>query len=272
LSYLDASVINKKTITIPVAGELVRYTIETHKMGSTHLPFLTLKPDSDSKAEPWLVIRGTDANVIGKSAHKEARENSLQSIMADFIDPKGISNKPIDDALDDFKNCFKELGEGEKKVNLAGHSLGGEYVQHLAVKLKSENLSVNIGVVYGFNSPGVPKATQKLYNSTGVGDSLNLVNFNKVGDIVPSAGKCLIGTHFRIKGSKSSPDVAHRVCDLHRYHSLQMVNTEAEEAKGARRLSEGLRKNLAGPALRAGLRIKEMRGKTSVAPWAKSYL
>ena len=272
VAYLHPSVLENQSIKLPVDGELVRYTIKTHVMDPSRLPFLTLTPDAPTKAEPWLIIRGTDANVIGRSAHKDARENALQSIMADFIDPKGIANGPIDQALDQFVSCMQELsGDSQKKVNLAGHSLGGEYVQHLAVRLEGKRQTTDpnlkIGTVSGFNSPGVPKYTKQLYEALRGKDTLKMHNFNKAGDPVSSAGRALIGQHFRIKGDEdASPDVAHRECDLHRHHTLETVNVKAEESKGARRLSEGLRKHLAGTALRAALHIKAWLGKKRSLP------
>jgi hypothetical protein len=275
LAYLHPDVIKGKTLSIPVKNssdklEMQEFTIKYEDMEGTKLPFLTLTP-TNKDLEPWLIIRGTDANVIGKSADGKEKESSLQSVIADFIDPKGISNKPIDEALTQFEEKISKLSENGKKVNLAGHSLGGEFVQYLAVKL-SEKRNENLGVVYGFNSPGVSKKTQVEYkNLKPKGNPIpKLINFNKVGDCIPGVGRKLIGTHYRIDDRRSaSPDMAHRVCDLNRAHTLQEVDVEKEEKKGIRRLMEGARKNLIGAALRGALKISN---DLHPADWIKSYL
>lgn len=233
LVYLHPTVLAAAgKIDIPVNGQLVSYTIDTHTMEGSALPFITLTPPEGSKAEPWLVIRGTDPNIVGKGADKETKASALESVLADVINQQGMANAPIDHALDQFTTICSELSQ-RAPINLAGHSLGGHHVQYLAVLLQEQKElsanTVNLGNVYGFNSPGVSKVTKQTY--TQLKDKPQLYNFNKVGDVVPNAGRCLIGTHFRVKGRDSIFHVAHRAIDTHDKHTLQKNDIEAEEKK-----------------------------------------
>lgn len=273
LAYLHPDVLKDAgKIDIPVNGQLVSYAIDTHTMEGSELPFITLTPPEGSNAEPWLVIRGTDPNVVGRGSDTATKTSALESVLADTINKQGMANTPIDLALDQFTRICSELSQ-HAPINLAGHSLGGHNVQYLAVLLQEQKeLSLNnvkLGNVYGFNSPGVSKVTKQAY--TQLKDKPQLYNFNKVGDIVPNVGRCLIGTHFRVKGRDSVFHVAHRAIDTHDKHTLQKNDIEAEEKKGVRRLAEGVRRNLIGTAAGTGLKIARACG-SDIAPWADAYL
>lgn len=264
LSYLDPEVINGKTLSLPTpdeSGKLrpVEYAIESHALPG-NLPFYILRPNQEQSSPPptWVVIRGTDPNVIGKVAGED--RGAIASLLADFLSPEGICTRPIDDAIHTISD---QLPAGAP-IYFAGHSLGGTYAQHMALKVQERSSSLEEQhrcQVFAFNAPGVGKATYDLYTESvahGANDQLSIFNFDKQGDVVPSVGRHLIGDHFRVvRPLQLNPTVVHRELDLNKPHALQQVDVEAEMQQGSRLLSEGVRTRVGGLAARTAVKLIE---------------
>jgi len=239
LAYISPQAMGD-SLQIPDAnGKLVEYQIERKNLANSNLPYFVFTPPAnENDAKAWLVIRGTDANIVGKSITNEERKSAMNSLVADFAKSKGLATAPVDNAFDEIK----EFLDDHPGCQLAGHSLGG-IIQHLGVKASAENYE--IGTIFAFNSPGVSKETRNMYNA--LENKPDIKCFDKRGDFIPSAGRYLIGDHYRVKQGSSRPDVAHRELDSNKESTLQLIDNAKEEAKGVRRLTEGLRSTL-GPA------------------------
>lgn len=245
LAYISPAAL-EKTLNIPDAeGNRVEYQLKRKELANSNLPFFVLTPPADKDdakaAKAWLIIRGTDANIVGKSVTDEERASALKSVVADFAKSEGLSTAPIDNSFDEIK----EFLDDNPGCQLAGHSLGG-VIQHLGVKAATKGCT--IGTIFAFNSPGVSAETRTMYNDLDANAKPHIKCFDKRGDFIPSAGRYLIGDHYRVKQGNSRSDVAHREIDSNKTSTLQLIDNEREETKATRRLSEGLRSTL-GPAI-----------------------
>lgn len=233
LAYISPQAM-ESSIKIPDAnGKLVEYQISKKWFKDSNLPyFLFTAPVEEKNAKAWLVIRGTDANIVGKSVTEEERASALKSIMADFVSKQGLATMPINNTI----SSIKEFLDQNPECQLTGHSLGG-IIQHLAVKAASEGCS--IGTVYAFNAPGVSKETKDLYD--GLENKPTIKCYDKKGDFIPSAGRYLIGDHYRVIQGNSRSDVAHRELDFNKKCTLQLIDNDQEEGKFTRKIAENLR-------------------------------
>lgn len=247
LAYLDPEMLRGETIEIPIKGEMIPYKIEVEY--AKNLPYLKLTPKFQSEDAPksknlptWVVIRGTDPNIIGKSAQGKALQSALDSVSADFAKGK-IDTEPGEKIARDLKTI-------EGQVNIVGHSLGAYLAQVAAVEVKDTDVGAKVDVkAYAFNSPCVFKETKDKYEELAKKERQpEVIAFCKAGDPVSGAGRFFLGKQaFRISQGNSRADLAHREIDLHLNHTIAEIDIKAEEGKGARRLMEGVRQHIGGP-------------------------
>lgn len=240
LAYISPDVL-EETFKIPDGNKkLVEYKLERRFFSTSKLPYFVFTPPPEEKdAKAWLIVRGSDANVIGKSIEKNEKFSALDSWIADFGSAKGIITRHIDKNFEEITTFLSQ----NPNCQLAGHSLGG-VVQHLAVKAVQNGCTV--GPVYVFNSPGVSQETKKIYDS--LPNKPKIICFDKSGDFVPSAGRHFIGDHYRVNQGNSRSDIAHREMDSNKDCTLQLIDNDKEENKISRIVSEGLRSTL-GPLI-----------------------
>ncbi len=254
-----------KTLTLPVFDQeskefrAVEYQIKEMRLGDA-LPCYIFESE-DERAPPWFVIRGTQYN--------KDRVGGFESVIADAIDHECISRHIINKALvhrpvvkkdntlvqtDSFSDIFHKWQMQQKKVILAGHSLGGTLVNSFAV-----DFSDTIKAAYSFSGAGVSKEVQERWQKLPKSCQDKIVNFDFEGDIVPSSGYCLIGRHFAIKALLGSDHpkgmyFSHVRSHLNRDFQIQAVDLAKENNKFARIVSEKIRV-IAGYCLRIFLMI-----------------
>lgn len=267
LVYLHPDAL-KKPIKLPIpGGGSCEFSIKHHKMENSHLPYIILTPQGETKAEPWLVVRGTDPNIFGKAGKGDAGKSAFESVLADFVGRKGVSNEPVDNNIQKFINEIKTATESELNINLAGHSLGGEFVSHLATKL-GENKEIKLGTTYAYNAPGVPKATKELYDK--LDNKPTIKTFLKDGDAIGGCGQHFLNHDnvFVVKqGNSWNPATKHCEIDLHKEHTQEKCDVKAEENRAARRLLvEGARVAIGG-IMRAGVSATELIFNKTYSPW-----
>jgi hypothetical protein len=258
LSYLDAEVLQGQTLkSVPVFdgnGNVVGsedYAIHRDTLGNeevqSRLPYLLLEPTDSASTHPWwFVIRGTDPNVFGRGTNKVQRESAVESLKADFVQKSGIDNTALDNKWNGGLRA--RIQAARVPVKVAGHSLGGALAMRAAVLIEThEDTAGKLDAVFSFNGPGVSLETKNLFANVVHTSQLKFISYDKTGDIVPGAGKCLIGTHIRVltKSPMFTPvDVLHREVDLNKSHYIQRVDVVAEENKSSRKFFEGTRKHL----------------------------
>lgn len=258
-----------KPISLPVKNSsgsycLAPYTIRLSPLGDA-LPCYILE-STDPKASPWLVIRGTESHLGKTPEGKEIRMGSSESRIADYIDEKGISRDVLTKALvkrpciesDGVKierpsllETFTEWKKHGKQVHMAGHSLGGYLVNDLTNRMFDQ-----VKTAYAFSAPGVSIKQEKTWEAkikdqaikTGLTPdelSRKLVNFDVEGDLVPGAGRKLIGLHVAVqqtnKWKANDPVHLHSWFNLNDSFTLQKIDTAKENQKLSRRISEKLR-------------------------------
>lgn len=224
-----------KQLDIPVISRLVRYSILKTHVGE-NLPCYALVAE-DAEAPTWLVIRGTEftpGSALNRHGQlQEFREGGRESVLADFADPEAIGERFLRHALGEqhpfHEVVYKTLAG--RKIILAGHSLGGCLANCLGVLIPIQRS-------YAFGAPGV---SEKIAQECSAEVSEKLVNFHVQGDLVPTAGKALIGRHFVMHDSESFVE-AHLNHHLNkREFVLQKVDIAAENCSAARRRLEKCR-------------------------------
>lgn len=294
LAYIEG--LNGKKIFLPVASsdeklpyKSVEYSIIEVTLGDA-LPSYILE-SSDKNAPPWFVIRGTQPCTGKDQNGKEFRSGSLESLLADAIDPKEIAKdvikkslvyRPIvkqNGRLKQKKSLF-EVFEGWKKkkmqVILAGHSLGGCLVNHLAVRY--DKIVKN---AYGFSPAGVSKKIaakweKKLNKASEESEEKRIqlenkiVNFDYEGDFVPAGGAKIIGLHLAVTPlvDRQEHGLYHRhiKCHLNQSFKVCKVDIEAENRKISRKLCEKVR-NIFGGCFRL---LLNLFSKKSIPDWWKN--
>ena len=136
------------------------------------------------------------------------------------------------------------LNNGAKKkksVILAGHSLGGTFVNNIAIEFPD-----SFKTAYAFSAAGVSKLANRRYQLLLPEQRANIINFDFEGDPIPSGGCCMIGRHFAIK-AVSTIEPAHGFYETHvrshlnRDFYMQEVDISKENSKFSRILCEGVR-------------------------------
>lgn len=264
LAYVEG--LEGKTLSLPYLDNQtgtyrpVIYTIKEFSLGDA-LPCYIFE-SNDPQAPPWFVIRGT--------RRTPKRIACLESILADTIDYKGISRKVVNKSLvyrpvkkegNDFvqqeslSDIFNRWRKQNKKVILAGHSLGGTLANIVAIDFPN-----TFKVVYTFGAAGVSQKTNLRYQKIREKVHDKLINFDFEGDIIPSGGHCLIGRHLSIKAIWETNEPSIGLSDLHlRSHlnqdfQMQNIDVPKENNKFARFVFEKIRA-FAGCCLRGLLYV-----------------
>ncbi|MBA3815230.1 MAG: hypothetical protein H0X29_01665 [Parachlamydiaceae bacterium] len=258
LAYIEG--LGGKTLMLPCFDEKtgiyrsVSYTIKEFIMGDA-LPCYILE-SKDQQAQPWFVIRGTQF-------YKE-RAPSLESILADAIDYKGIATNIINKSLvyrpivkegdflvqkESLSDIFERWRQENKSAILTGHSLGGTLANTMAIEFPN-----SIKVVYAFGAMGVAKKTSLRYEALKEILHGKIINFDSEGDLVPSGGHCLIGRHLSMKAVFKGRQAigfceSHVRSHLNQDFQVQKVDIPKENKKSVRPICEKIRV-LAGRCLR----------------------
>lgn len=264
--------LNGKKITIPTklddgTFKDIEYTIREYQLGD-HLPCYILE-SRDPSARPWIVARGTET-AIGRNIYgKEYRQGSLESLYADMLDREGVASAAVIKAIvNESKNqeslaqIFTKWQNEGKKVNLAGHSLGGYLIHDIAARFYTD-----VHAAYGFNAPSVGRDVANIYNHAEEKEAKELgisreqlrkkiVNFVCDGDVVSASGKVLIGNHIALTTAhgeyNSDPTHQHSRYALLGNFKAQNIDTKKESGKWARYLVDKTR-YIAGKVLRSVL-------------------
>lgn len=262
LAYIED--LEGKTLVLPVWDQTtVQYvskpfTIKLMTLGDA-LPCYILE-NPDPCINPWFIVRGTQPYISVSPNNKEYRSGGLESLLADSLDPECISRNVINKALvsrpivsqngfyvqkESLSDVFRNWKQQGKRVNFSGHSLGGTIVNALAVEFYDQ-----IKTAYAFSGAGVSRETADkwdILNQTYPSLSLEskLINFDYEGDIVPSGGRRLIGTHLAIEslvhiGPNGIYD-CHVRSHLNHDFKIQKIDVNKETHKWARVFCEYLR-------------------------------
>lgn len=262
LAYIEG--IEGKTISLPVYDEAKKkylpavFTIRQTTVGDS-LPCYLLESDNP-RVSPWMIVRGTQPYIRISLNNKEYRQGGLESILADSLDPdcisrnvinKALSNRPVIEQNGQFiqkeslSDIFRKWKLAGKSVNLSGHSLGGTIVNALAVEFYDQ-----IQTAYAFSGAGVSYKTAERWGELNeLYPELNLpsrlLNFDYEGDIVPSGGRRLIGTHLAITAllqlGPSGIYDCHVRSHLNHDFQIQKIDVAKETHKLARVFCERLR-------------------------------
>lgn len=272
LAYVEG--LDGKTILLPVhdkansAYHLVEYEIRETLLGDS-LPCYILE-SKEPCAKPWLALRGTQFYTGLNKDGKELRKGSLESILADAIDPECIAKDVINKSLvyrplikkedsieqkESLADLFNGWKQQNKRVYICGHSLGGYLSNNLSVKFFN-----TVAKAYSFSGTGVGEVTfrkwhkhlQEESNLTGLPISKleeKIVNFDFEGDFVPAGGGKGIGLHLAIaplvKSEQHGLYHNHVSSHLNQNYKIQRVDVEKENNKIARVVCERFR-NLVG--------------------------
>ncbi|MEI8366202.1 MAG: hypothetical protein WCF65_07265 [Parachlamydiaceae bacterium] len=262
LAYIED--LESKTISLPVFDKRTKtylpstYTIRQTRIGDA-LPCYVLESEN-WEANPWLIIRGTSSYIGLSKNRKELRTGAFESVLADALDPECIARNVLNKALvcrpiirekgvlvqkESIRDIFMRWKLQNKKVNMAGHSLGGVIANALTVEFYDQ-----IKTAYTFSSPGVSLETADKWDELGKKNKRRvhlgkLVNYDYEGDFVPSGGRRLIGNHLAIKSTKHAGVLGlyetHVLSHLNNDCLIQRVDIVKENHKLARYLCEKLR-------------------------------
>lgn len=250
LAYIEG--LGGKTLFLPCFDEQTglyysaSYTIKEFALGDA-LPCYIFESE-DKRASPWFVIRGTQI-------YKD-RTASMESILADAIDHKGITTNIINKSLifrplvkkdnamlqkESLSDIFENWQRSNKKVIMTGHSLGGTLANALGVEFAK-----CLKAVYAFGAMGVARKTGKRFEQLGEKYKEKIINFDFEGDFVPSGGHCLIGRHLSIKAVRGAERPfgfyeTHVRSHLNRDFQVQQVDVDKENKKISRSFCEKLR-------------------------------
>lgn len=261
LAYIEN--IDGKKISLPLFDyetrqyRPVEYQIKKTTIGD-NLPCYVLEAE-DPSVTPWFIIRGTQSFTNISKNGNECRTGSLESMLADSLDPECISRNVLNKSLvkrpivfengryvqkESLSDIFmKWKGEG-KQVKLAGHSLGGTLVNALSVEFFDQ-----IEKAYAFSAPGVSYETAERWHEVVKENedqaAQKLINYDYEGDIVPAGGKVLVGSHFAVESLHEwVPEGLHDShvrSRLNRDFKIYQVDVKAENKKFARGFCEKLR-------------------------------
>lgn len=266
LAYIEG--LDGKTISLPALDkDSGKYRPEVFKIRLTTLgdalPCYILESE-DPAISPWMVIRGT-VGFLGVSANKkELRQGAFESVLNDSLDPDCVSMNVINKAMvcnpvvnidgqeikkESLSDIFKNWKNEGKKVNLAGHSLGGTLVNSLAVEFYDQ-----IDSAYAFSGAGVSHRMgnkwdklKRLHPEMNLQDKL--INFDYDNDLIPSGGRRPIGKHLAITallqiGPQGITDY-HGRSHLNSDFQIQRIDVEKETHKWTRVCCERFR-NIVG--------------------------
>jgi len=263
--------LNGKTLNLPVQGkggvyQSIEYEIREFNLGDALPCYVLEKKASESKdssvsAKPWLVLRGTEGVTRKSKKGIEFRKGSTESLCANLLDSKGLATDPVIKSIvrpeDSLAALFKGWEKKGLRVNLAGHSLGGYFANDVAVRFPDQT-----NTAYAFSAPAVSEELAEKWNAFVEGACKNvekskdkpsfraelerkIVNFDVEGDMIPVAGRNLIGLHLAIapvaKPKMNDPIHNHGKNYLTQDFTLQKINNEQESRKTVRRGMEGLR-------------------------------
>lgn len=240
-----------QTIKLPVKTPEGKYTLKEFTISKLvlgeNLPCYILRSEGE---KTWVVPRGTEI-ATKKTEGVEHRQGAMESILAD-CDPEGIGYKALK-STEFINSLFQEKGQ----LLIAGHSLGGLIANELAARYPGK-----VEHAYGFSAPGISHETFKA--SSKVALDKKITNFQVEGDLVPSAGRHVVGRNFAVATKAQDAIHAHLEHNLNRPKvTCTLIDNEKESQKLLRRVSEATRKNIGGVLLKASALFKK-------APdWAK---
>lgn len=221
--------------------QLCRYMIKEHVVGN-NLPVLLLKCDHENIAN-WIIPRGT-------SPYLGIRKGAFESIQADFFHEEGIDLFPIQSNQEEIAAIVQNLTTSNNPLLIAGHSLGGVFSIKIAMDYPGQTEAV-----YTFGSPGVCNHLKSEYDSLEM--KPKIFQFLTEGDIVPSAGKHLVGKVFAItvenfrKKLPVYPFAEHVCLVLNQNHSFVEVDVEKEQKTLTRHVMETvIRSSIIGGLIR----------------------
>jgi hypothetical protein len=236
-------------LDLPVKTEetwsVVTYTIETFNIGQ-ELPVVVLKADGQPS---WLVPRGT-------SPYIGIRQGAAESVLACIQRSEGINHLVIDASDPKLQQVIQDL-HGNPLL-IAGFSLGGVFAVRLALEAAQHQPTV-----YTFGAPGICSDLKQRYDSLEL--PLSVIQMSTEGDVVPAAGRHLIGRPFQISVESYrrrvfvDPSAEHLCMTLNQPHGIVPVDSELEEGTVTRSVVEG--------GVRGGLVSTVWKIITYVAGW-----
>lgn len=212
--------------------DMVSYTISESRFGDA-LPCYILERTDGIPLSPWLIIRGTQHHTSRTNEGKEFRTGAFESLLADMIDPNGISEHVVNKALVNspiIQNSENGLEMRESigsllirckaegmKLNVAGHSFGGALGKYLTSQFPGQ-----INKCYSCSAPGISgdshaiykklkqqfETKKKIINILYANDPLTLVGSWQSGtklliqSLTPPANRGFIEAHVRLHLTK----------------------------------------------------------------------
>ncbi len=239
--------IDDKSIMVPVKNEgenvyeLKEFHITKYTIGE-ELPCYVLKcPQQKS----WIIPRGTEIMRKKTEEGQELRQGAMESILAD-CDAKGIGYRALgsEGGKIQLENILNNAGEDSI---IAGHSLGGLLANEITARY-----SDRIAKCYGFSAPGISKGTYKdLQPEQKIFMEGKICNFQAEGDLVPSAGRYVIGKNFAVGSASTDAIHSHLQHNLNRPKvQLTLIDNKKESEKLMRKLSETTRMGVGGVVLK----------------------
>lgn len=256
-------------LTLPVKNaegvyENREYTIRRYLLGEGLPTYVLECLDEEGRdiAKPWMVVRGTETSNVKTTEGKNARPAAFESLMADIMHEEGVAEGVLEANMQHGRVIKGKPQESlmhlfsNRQFNLSGHSLGGNIVNQLAAHFYH-----NVSHAYGFSSPGVSNAIAKLWEQNAKGDAAKkLFNLQTEGDMVPAAGKRLIGEHFAIdpllKPHKADAIHHHVLFVLNKPFKICKIDKKAEEKQIGRIAMEFTRVSLGTIAKKVMKKLK----------------
>jgi hypothetical protein len=196
LAPKEGSVV-KIPVLIDSNWETKDFTVQAHTLGKD-IPFYTLKCE-DISVPTIILFRGTELR-------PGYRDGSGESVAED-TKAGGVGENTIDNSWEQIKT---NIIDNSNKIQIMGHSLGGAYTQHLALRMAENNIDSKLDRAWGFNTAGVSGETEKRYelvnnitkNTTIYSASLEskIDLFAVYGDQVSAAGR-MAGTKHVVRPS-----------------------------------------------------------------------
>ena len=239
---------------------MVSYCIELKVIGDA-MPYYVLRA-RDAEVHPWIVFRGSEV-ILGSDGHGEFRAGAMESLLTDTLDRDGVGLRAYASSAQEVAQLMNEIDP----PYVTGHSLGGYFAQRLALEHPDR-----VHQVYAFSAPGVSRDEYRRYQEHQEILEHKVVNFDRDGDIVPSAGPELMGTHYAIYPDparplpQSDPIHDHIRHDLNKTFQVEKVDIQRERRALSRQISEKVR-------CQAGRFLKHFALKGSTIPnWAQKGL
>lgn len=244
---------------------LIEYIIVHHVLGVDQ-PMYFIQPTSmEGEAHPWIVFRGTQTHAATDRHGQSFRAGAMDSLHADLIDPKGIAEglliealvrhqkvkdhqgKSITSNLNDRLDFWKKQG---KECMATGHSLGGNLAAQLVIRKPN-----CIRTAYTFDAPWLSVKLGSKWNKLLAKDEVyeeQIVNWAIERDLVPGSGYAPAGKYISVtpmkmaeypyESNRRDPLFWHGQNLLSRHFKAQLVDVEAEKNKRIRSVVEFLRK------------------------------